>query len=98
MNSIVRAIDVGFGNTKFVTASANGKVDCAHFASLAFFGHTDEAADSMGGKHRTIQVPVDGLFYEVGPEVELAADRFRSRQLHDGCRRRPSTAHSPSAR
>ena len=41
MNPIVRAIDVGFGNTKFVTASANGKVDCAHFASLAFFGHTD---------------------------------------------------------
>ncbi len=41
MNAIVRAIDVGFGYTKFVTASANGKVDCAHFASLAFFGHTD---------------------------------------------------------
>ena len=44
MNPIVRAIDVGFGNTKFVTACANGKVDCSHFASLVFFGHTDGGA------------------------------------------------------
>ena len=29
-------------------------------------------------------VPVGDLFFEVGPEVELAADRFRARQLHDG--------------
>ena len=89
MNPIVRAIDVGFGNTKFVTASANGKVDCAHFASLAFFGHADEVADSMGERRRTVQVSVDGLFYEVGPDVDLAADRFRSRQLHDGCTQTP---------
>ena len=91
MNAIVRGIDVGFGNTKFVTASANGKVDCAHFASLAFFGHTDEVADSMGEKRRTVQVPVDGLFYEVGPDVELAAERFRSRQLHDGYTQTPES-------
>ena len=84
MSIVVRAIDVGFGNTKFVTASANGQVACAHFPSLAYFGDTEEPSDSMGGKRRTIQVPVDGLFYEVGPDVEFAADRFRSRQLHDG--------------
>ena len=36
MNPIGRAIDVGLGNTKRHTASANGKVDSAHFASLAF--------------------------------------------------------------
>jgi plasmid segregation protein ParM len=73
MNAIVRVSDVGFGNTKFDTASANSKVDCAHFASLAFFGHSGEVADSMGEKCRTVQVPVDGLLYEVGPDVELAA-------------------------
>lgn len=84
MSIVVRAIDVGFGNTKFVTASANGRVDCAHFPSLAYFGHSEEPVESMGGRRRTIQVPVDGLLYEVGPDVELAADRFRSRQLHDG--------------
>ena len=84
MSIVVRAIDVGFGHTKYVTASSNGKVDCAHFPSLAYFGHSEESADSMGGRRRTVQVPVDGLLYEVGPDVELAADRFRSRQLHDG--------------
>ena len=84
MSIIVRAIDVGFGNTKYVTSSTNGKVECAHFPSLAFYCHNDQATESMGGKRRTVQVPVDGLFYEVGPDVELAADRFRSWQLHDG--------------
>lgn len=89
MSIVIRAIDVGFGHTKYVTASTDGRVDCAHFPSLAFFGHTDESTDSMGGKRRTVQVPVDGLFYEVGPDVELAADRFRSRQLHDGYTQTP---------
>ena len=84
MSIVIRAIDVGFGHTKYVTASTEGRVDCAHFPSLAFFGHAEESPDSMGGKRRTIQVPVDGLFYEMGPDVELAADRYRSRQLHDG--------------
>jgi plasmid segregation protein ParM len=83
MSIVVRAIDVGFGNTKYVTASANGQIDCAHFPSLAYLAHDEEPAESMGGKRRTIQVSVDGVLYEVGPDVEFAADRFRSRQLHD---------------
>jgi plasmid segregation protein ParM len=84
MSIVVRAVDVGFGNTKYVTASAQGQVDCAHFASLAYFGQDEIPVESMGGRRRTVQVPVDGLLYEVGPDVEFAADRFRSRQLHDG--------------
>ena len=84
MSIVVRAIDVGFGNTKYVTASAMGRVDCAHFPSLAYLVHDEEPVESMGGKRRTVQVPVDDLRYEVGPDVEFAADRFRSRQLHDG--------------
>jgi plasmid segregation protein ParM len=84
MSIVVRAIDVGFGNTKYVAASAQGQVDCAHFASLAYFGQDEIPVESMGGRRRTVQVPVDGLLYEVGPDVEFAADRFRSRQLHDG--------------
>lgn len=77
---IVRAIDVGFGNTKFVVRSSGGRISCRHFPSLAFFG-LDDAID---GARRTVRIPVDGLYYEVGPDVELAADRFRFRHLHDG--------------
>jgi len=83
MGITVRAIDVGFGATKFVTASANGAVDCSGFPSLAFFDLGDKGTDPIGGKRKTALVPVDGLLYEVGPEVELAADRYRPRQLHD---------------
>jgi plasmid segregation protein ParM len=82
MNAIVRAIDVGRGNTKFTKQSVPGRVECNHFASLAFFSHTDQSND-IGGRRRTVSVPVEGLYYEVGPDVELAADRFRTRQLHD---------------
>jgi plasmid segregation protein ParM len=84
MGPTVRAIDVGFGNTKFVTASTAGKVDCSHFPSLAFYSLSDKPGDVIGGRRRTVCIPVDGLYYEVGHDVELAADRFRSRQLHDG--------------
>jgi plasmid segregation protein ParM len=82
MDAIVRAIDVGRGNTKYTKQSASGRVDCDHFPSLAFFSHIERSND-IGGKRRTVSVPVDGLYYEVGPDVELAADRFRTRQLHD---------------
>lgn len=84
MGIVIRAIDVGFGNTKYVAASANGQVECAHFPSQAYFSQDEVPSEAMGGKRRTVQVPVDGLLYEVGPDVEFAADRFRSRQLHDG--------------
>ncbi|WP_157269080.1 PRTRC system protein D [Azohydromonas aeria] len=82
MSAIVRAIDVGRGNTKFTKQSTAGRVDCDHFPSLAFFSHADKSND-IGGRRRTVLVPVDGLYYEVGPDVELATDRFRTRQLHD---------------
>src|SRR4051794_15096480 len=82
MGVIVRAIDVGFGNTKFVTESVDGRVRCSHFPSLAFFSKDARKADDIGGKRRTVSVPVDGLVYEVGPEVELAADRYRGREFH----------------
>ena len=84
MNLTIRSIDVGFGNTKFVTASADGKVETAHFRSLAFFSGSARAGEAFGGKRRTVSIPVDGVFYEVGPEIELAAHRYRSRPLHDG--------------
>jgi plasmid segregation protein ParM len=80
----VRAIDVGFGNTKYVTSSGAGKVDCAHFPSLAFYTPVESGSDGLGGRKRTVCVPMGDRFYEVGPDVELAADRFRARQLHDG--------------
>ncbi len=84
MGAIVRAIDVGFGNTKFVTESGPRGIRCSHFPSLVFINHGERSQiDDIGGKRRTVCVPVGGLFFEVGPEVELAAERYRAREFHE---------------
>ncbi|RJG00597.1 PRTRC system protein D [Noviherbaspirillum sedimenti] len=72
MESIVRAVDVGFGNTKYVTGATGADIRCSVFPSVAYPSARDLSA-----------VPIDGLFYEVGPEVNLAADTFRATQMHD---------------
>ena len=34
-------------------------------------------------RKKTVCIPIGPLFYEVGPDVSLAADTFRAKQLHD---------------
>jgi plasmid segregation protein ParM len=89
MEPIVRAVDVGFGNTKYVKSSRAGKVECAHFPSIAYDGAHDRTGDALGGSRRTVCVPVGGLWYEVGPDVELAAEGFVGRNHHDDFVRTP---------
>ena len=84
METIVRAVDVGFGNTKYVAGCANEDIRCATFPSIAYPSARDLSAVPAGEKRKTVAVPIDGLFYEVGPEVSLAADTFRATQMHDG--------------
>ena len=83
MEAIVRAIDVGFGNTKYVVAAQGGRVECAHFASIAYDSAHDNTGDALGSKRKTVCVPVGGMWYEVGPDVALAADGFVGRNHHD---------------
>lgn len=84
MEPVVRAVDVGRGNTKFITDVKNGEPQCAMFPSQA---HPSEAAyevDGWGTSRKTVSIPLDGLVYEVGPDVHLAADVFNSNVLqHD---------------
>lgn len=89
MKPIVRAVDVGFGNTKYVKSSQSGRVECAHFASIAYDSAHDRTGDALGGSRRTVCVPVGGLWYEVGPDVALAADGFVGRNHHDDYVRTP---------
>ena len=89
MATIVRAIDVGFGNTKYVKAASGGKIDCAHFPSIAFDSVSDSTGEPLGGNRKTVCVPVGGLWYEVGPEVVLAADGFIGRNYHDDYMKTP---------
>lgn len=83
MEMIVRAVDVGFGNTKYVTGCAGEEVRCSTFPSVAYPSARDLSAVPAAERRKTVAVPIDGLFYEVGPEVNLAADTFRATQMHD---------------
>ncbi|MES2260590.1 MAG: PRTRC system protein D [Pseudomonadota bacterium] len=84
MEPVVRAVDVGRGNTKFITGMRNGELRCEMFPSQA---HPSEAAldpEAWGARRKTVGIPTDGLVYEVGPDVHLAADVFNANVLqHD---------------
>ena len=84
MELIVRAVDVGSGNTKFVTHASATEIRCASFPSIAYVSSGQNASWELGERRRTVCIPIGDLFYEVGPDVALAADTFRARQLHDG--------------
>ena len=83
VETIVRAVDVGSGNTKFVTSVAGAEIRCASFPSVAYPSTGESSAAATGDRRRTVCIPIGSLFYEVGPEVGLAADTFRAKQLHD---------------
>lgn len=81
---VVRAIDVGYGNTKLVISAEGANVRCTHFSSIAPVTAEVGVTDALGTRRKTVAIPIGGLLYEVGPEVHLAADVFNARQMHDG--------------
>lgn len=83
MELIVRAVDVGSGNTKFVTGVVGNEIRCASFPSVAYPSSGDTPHWPASERRKTVCIPVGPLFYEVGPDVSLAADTFRAMQLHD---------------
>lgn len=85
MELIVRAIDVGFGNTKFVTGAGSGRAGdlrCASFPSRAYPSPRDPSKALGSEGRKTFAIPIGGLYYEVGPDVMLAADAFRATEIH----------------
>ena len=83
MDLIVRAVDVGSGNTKFVAGANGADIRCVSFPSVAYPSSDGLPSWPSGDRRKTTFIPIGALFYEVGPEVALAADTFRARQLHD---------------
>ncbi|MCL2591246.1 MAG: PRTRC system protein D [Betaproteobacteria bacterium] len=83
MTFIVRSVDVGFGNTKFVANVIDSDIRCASFPSIAYPCMREPTTQPGFERRKTVTIPINDLFYEVGPEVELAAGTFRSTQMHD---------------
>ena len=69
MELIVRAVDVGSGNTKFVTAAAGTDIRCASFPSVAYPSSDDSPSWPASERKKTVCIPIGPLFYEVGPDV-----------------------------
>lgn len=83
MELIVRAVDVGSGNTKFVTAATGADIRCTSFPSVAYPSSDASPSWPASERKKTVCIPIGPLFYEVGPDVSLAADTFCAKQLHD---------------
>ena len=83
MDLIVRAVDVGSGNTKYVVGTEGTEIRCASFPSIAYPSASETQAWSASERRKTVSIPIGHLFYEVGPDVHLVADSVRATQLHD---------------
>ena len=74
----VRAIDVGFGVTKYIRRVAGNEIECAMFPSIAQIGTTDcTGKDGLGLRRQVVSVPFDTVFHEVGPDIELMLGPWR---------------------
>ncbi|WP_233584853.1 PRTRC system protein D [Aquabacterium soli] len=76
--SIVRAIDVGYGITKYIRRVDGDCIECGSFLSMAEFCSSDTTMQGLGGRRDTVAVPMGPHFYEVGPDIELALEPWRS--------------------
>lgn len=65
---IVRAVDVGYGNTKFIVDENGG---CRLFPSLAPRADVHRECGGLYRQRQTTEVWVDGKPYEVGPDSTL---------------------------
>ena len=90
MVHIVRAIDIGYGNTKFTLSHTPGHdINCRMFPSLTPQSTTNgDLGAGMLARRDTVRVEVGGVSYEVGPDAELAQGGIaRNRHLlADYCR------------
>ncbi len=83
MTTTIRAVDVGFGNTKLVLAHTPGcDIQCKIFPSLAPLAAGLDLSGGVIAHRDTVLVQVDGNAYEVGPDAELALGTHASRILH----------------
>jgi plasmid segregation protein ParM len=86
MAALVRAVDCGYGATKYTCgrAKGTGEIRCKSFPSLAPDARAKGPQMSAEMRKRdTVVVHVDGRAFEVGPEVENALTRHDTRSLDD---------------
>lgn len=88
---IARAIDIGYGSTKFTVSDGMGGQDiqCRMFPSVAPVAAKD-SIDKYLDKKESVIVEVDSEYYEVGPDAMIAMPSNAARSLDLDFVRRPS--------
>lgn len=69
LKAVVRAIDVGYGNTKYTRDNAG---ESAMFPSVAPLASAKRLSDAGGGKRNTVRIEVGDNTYEVGLDALYA--------------------------
>lgn len=83
MSGVVRAVDVGFGNTKYVVSSKSPRdIECALFPSLAPLASTFDLSGGVIGKRDSVIISVGDDRYEVGPDAALVLGTHAARVLN----------------
>lgn len=81
--STIRAIDTGYGNTKFTIFNHQENcIDYGLFPSIAPLASTTDLSGGVITRRNTVVVSVDKAKYEVGPDADLARHTHSSRILH----------------
>ena len=82
MVAVVRAVDVGYGMTKYVLQSeGNGKATCDSFPSVVALGQGRQLGAGYFEKRDTVVIEWQGQAYEVGRDVALAFRGHNTRVL-----------------
>ena len=68
----VKAIDIGYGNVKYVTGRKGGEVQCAHFPSVAPPSSGRDFGAGVAAKKDAVRVCVGDSLYIVGPDASLS--------------------------
>lgn len=83
MEPVVRSIDLGYGFVKYIRDVRNGNVECGSFASMAPIASERGLGDVLGKRRNTVVLQIDGVNYEVGPDVELVQKAVAVRNMDD---------------
>ena len=90
MSRTVRAIDVGYSWTKFVIAGDRvGQIRCRAFPSIAPRASGRDLALDGVSQRQTVQIAVDDLMFEVGPEAALVQETVHALPLDDAYTQTP---------
>ena len=85
MTEVIRAIDVGYSWTKYVVEGASfGEIRCRAFPSIAPRASSRDLALDGRARRSTVQIAVDELAFEVGPDTALVQDTYQAMPLDDG--------------